>query len=221
MIIVKFSLGLRNVVGTPCLSITLCGAETWAYRKVEQKYLQVFEIWVWSRMEISWTDRVENEILHRAREERDILHTVNRMKAKCIGHILRRDSLLKRVTEGKKEVTRRRTRRRKHLVDDFKEMGVYWKLKEEAIDRTVWVTGAGRGYVGATRGSAGKVFAAIGSLHSISTASAWQCIEWRRHMHVYILLNHHFTDTCWWVAHDTTGVLPAYDPWRVEAFWIT
>jgi hypothetical protein len=48
---------------------------------------------------------------------------------------------LKRVIEGKIEgrieVTGRRGRRRKRLLDDFKEMREYWKLKEEALDRTL------------------------------------------------------------------------------------
>jgi hypothetical protein len=39
--------------------------------------------------------------------------------------------------EGMIEMTGRRGRRRKQLLDDFKEMGRYWKLKEEALDRTL------------------------------------------------------------------------------------
>jgi hypothetical protein len=47
--------------------------------------------------------------------------------------------------EGRKEVTGRRGRRSKHLLDDVKEMGEYWKLKAEALDGTLWRTGFGRG----------------------------------------------------------------------------
>ena len=35
-------------------------------------------------------------------------------------------------------MTGRHRRRRKQLLDDLKEMRVYWKLKEEALDRTLW-----------------------------------------------------------------------------------
>jgi hypothetical protein len=53
---------------------------------------------------ISWTDRVRNEeVLHRVKEERDIVHTVKRRKANWIGHILRTKCLLKHVIEGKLE----------------------------------------------------------------------------------------------------------------------
>jgi hypothetical protein len=54
------------------------------------------------------------------------------------------------VIEGKLEerieTTGRRGRRRKQLLDDLKEKKRYWKLKEEALDRTVWRTRFGRGY---------------------------------------------------------------------------
>ena len=37
----------------------------------------------------------------------------------------------------------RRRRRRKQLLDDLKGKRGYWKLKQEAVDRTVWRTGCG------------------------------------------------------------------------------
>ena len=36
------------------------------------------------------------------------------------------------------EVTRRRGRRRKKLLDDLREGRGYYHLKEEALNRTVW-----------------------------------------------------------------------------------
>jgi hypothetical protein len=44
------------------------------------------------------------------------------------------------------EMKERRGRRRKQLLDDLKEKRIYWKLKEEALDRTLWRTRFGRGY---------------------------------------------------------------------------
>jgi hypothetical protein len=90
---------------------------------------------------ISWTDRVRNEeVLHRVKEERNIVHTIKKRKANWIGHILRRNCLLKHVIEGKLEgrieMAKIRGRRRKQLLDDLKENRRYWKLKEEALDRT-------------------------------------------------------------------------------------
>jgi hypothetical protein len=84
------------------------------------------------------------------KEERNIVHTVKRRKANWIGHILRTNCLLKHVIEGKLagriEMTGRRVRRRKQLLGDLKEKKRYLKLKEEALDRTLWRTRFGRGY---------------------------------------------------------------------------
>jgi hypothetical protein len=99
---------------------------------------------------ISWADRVRNEVLHRVKEERNILHTIKRRKANWIGYILRRNCLIKNVIEGKLEgrieMTGRRGRRLQQLLDDLKEKRGYWKLKEEVLDRTLWLTCFGRSY---------------------------------------------------------------------------
>jgi hypothetical protein len=88
------------------------------------------------------TYRERNEkVLHKV-QERNILHTIKRRKANWIGHILRRNCLLKWVIEGKR-VMGRRKRRRKQLLDDLKERTGYWKLKQEALGRTVLRTGFG------------------------------------------------------------------------------
>jgi hypothetical protein len=58
------------------------------------------------------------EVLQVVKEERNILHTAERRKANCIGHILRRNCLLKHVIEGK---IKGRGRRRKQLPDHLKD----------------------------------------------------------------------------------------------------
>jgi hypothetical protein len=102
----KLDLNLRKrLVKCYIWSIALYGAEMWTLRKVDQKYLESSEMWCWRRMEkISWTDCVRNEeVLHRVKEERNILHTMKRRKANWIGHMLRGNYLLKHVIEGKLE----------------------------------------------------------------------------------------------------------------------
>ena len=89
-------------------------------------------------------------MLQRVKEERNILNTIKRRKTYWIGHILRSNCLLKQVIEGKIEgridVMLRRRRRRKQLRDILKETRGYCKLKEEALDRTLWRTRFGRSY---------------------------------------------------------------------------
>jgi hypothetical protein len=48
--------------------------------------------------------------------------------------------------KGDMEVTRRRGRRRKKLLDDPKDWRGYSHLKGEALDRTVWGNSFGRGF---------------------------------------------------------------------------
>ena len=43
-------------------------------------------------------------------------------------------------------MTGRRGRRRRKLLDDFKEKRGYSHLKEEALDRTMWRARFGRGF---------------------------------------------------------------------------
>jgi hypothetical protein len=82
----------------------LHGAETWTLGKVDQKYLGSFEMY-WRGMEkISWTDSVSNEdALRIFKEERNILHTIKRSKANCIGLILPRNCPQNHVIGGKIE----------------------------------------------------------------------------------------------------------------------
>jgi len=78
-----------------------------------------------------------------------ILYAIKRRKANCIGHILGRNCLLKHLIErkikGRIDVAGGRERRSKQLLDEPQETRGYWKLKEEALDRTVWRTGIGSG----------------------------------------------------------------------------
>jgi hypothetical protein len=72
-------------------------------------------------MEISWTDRVRyEEVLLTVKEQRNILHEISKRKANWIGHILRRNCVLKLVIEGGIEVTEKRRRRSKQILNEVK-----------------------------------------------------------------------------------------------------
>ena len=74
-------------------------------------------------------------------EQGNILHEIRKRKANWIGRILRRNCLLKQVIEGKingeLEVTRRRGKKRRKLLDDLKDKRGYCHLKEEVLNRTM------------------------------------------------------------------------------------
>jgi hypothetical protein len=73
-----------------------------------------------------------------------VLHVSTYFKVKYRGN------LLKHAIEGKLELriemTGRRGRRRKQLLNDLKVNKSYWKVKEEALDRALWRTHFGRDY---------------------------------------------------------------------------
>jgi hypothetical protein len=77
------------------------------------------------------------EVLLRVKGQRNILHEIIKQKANWIGHILCRNCLLRQVIEGNIkggiEVTGRRGRRSRKLLDDLKERIGYFDL-----DRTMW-----------------------------------------------------------------------------------
>jgi hypothetical protein len=77
-------------------------------------------------------------------------HEISKRMATKIVHILCRNCLLQHVIEGKIkggiEMTGRRGRRCRKLLDDLKERRGYSHLKEEALDRTMWRARFGRGF---------------------------------------------------------------------------
>ena len=99
---------------------------------------------VFNIMYRSGVNSTNNEsLLQSDKEERNILQEIKRGKTNWIGHIWCSNCLLTHpVTEGKMggriEVTGRRGRRRKQLMDYLKKKRGYWKLKEKALDRTLW-----------------------------------------------------------------------------------
>jgi hypothetical protein len=87
---------------------------------------------------------VLEKVLLGDQEQRNILHEISRQKANWIDHILRINCLLQQVTEekikGGIEVTGRRGRRRRKLLDDLKERRGYSHLKEKVlkVESSLW-----------------------------------------------------------------------------------
>jgi hypothetical protein len=149
----KMDLKLRKkLVKCYIWSVALYGTEIGTVWGVDQKQLESFKMWCWRKIEkIIWNDHVRNEeVLLRVKKQRNILPEISKRKANWIGHILRRNCLLRQVSEGKIkggiEVTGRRGRRRRNLLDDPKERRGFSYLKEEALDGTMWTARFGRSF---------------------------------------------------------------------------
>jgi hypothetical protein len=122
----------------------LYGAETWTLRAVDQKHLESFKCG-------AGEDHVRNEeVLHRVKEQRNILNEISKRKANWIGHILRRNCLLQQVSKGKMkggiEVKGRRGRRLRNLLDDLKGRRGFSHLKEKDLDLKMWRVRFGSGF---------------------------------------------------------------------------
>jgi hypothetical protein len=79
-----------------------------------------------------------------------LLHEISKWNYIWVGHILRRNCILRQVIEvkikGEIQVTGRGGRRRRKLLDDPKESREYSHLKEEALLRTTWRVRFGKGF---------------------------------------------------------------------------
>jgi len=101
-------------------SVILYGAETWTMTQANRERLEAFEMWVWGRMlKVSWVDNVSNaDVLQKVEENQSILGTVQHRKFRWIGHILRHDSLLRDIIEGRMKGKATRGRKRLQMLSD-------------------------------------------------------------------------------------------------------
>jgi len=95
-------------------------------------------------MKIPWTKHATNEqILGMVDESRSLLETLRKRQNNWIGHVLRHDSLLQKIIEGrfqgKKTPGRPRTMLLDALMQEDEESVIdYAKIKEKAHDRETW-----------------------------------------------------------------------------------
>jgi hypothetical protein len=110
------------------------------------------------------------------KKQRNVIHEISKRKANWIGHILRRNCLLRHVIEGKVkggiQVTGRWGRRHRKLVDDLKERRGSSHRKEEALHRTILRARFGRGF--------GPVVAQTAKWMNEWLSSVWVCEYWKR-----------------------------------------
>uniref|UniRef100_A0A8D8XEA4 Craniofacial development protein 2 n=1 Tax=Cacopsylla melanoneura TaxID=428564 RepID=A0A8D8XEA4_9HEMI len=133
----------KRLIKTYVWSVALYGSETWTIAKAEQNRLMAFEMWCWRKMQkISWIEHMTNEeVLRRAGEQRSFMKSLKKRRAKLIGHILRHNSLLARVIEGKIEGSNTQGRPPLgYLEQIMKDVNVptYRELKRKAGNREEW-----------------------------------------------------------------------------------
>ncbi|KAF0724219.1 LINE-1 reverse transcriptase [Aphis craccivora] len=100
-------------------------------------------MWCYRKMlKIPWTEKVTNkEILDKIKEQRQIWKSIQSRRGKMIGHILRHQSLLKKIIEGDVEGHISRGRPRTEYMTQIMQdtnKGSYKELKELCYDREAW-----------------------------------------------------------------------------------
>jgi hypothetical protein len=130
----------KRMIKTLVWSVVLYGSETWTMRKEDVKRLEAFEMWIWRRMErLSWKEHKTNEeILQTVGEGRTLIKTIRERQRKWIGHMMRGDSLLRNIIEGRMEGEKTRGRPRIMLLDWMMEKNGYRKMKDIAQNREEW-----------------------------------------------------------------------------------
>ncbi|VVC41133.1 Reverse transcriptase domain [Cinara cedri] len=133
----------KNLIKTYVWSVVLYGSETWTIAKAEENRLLAFEAWCWRRMQgISWREHMTNdEVFAKAKERRCFMKSLKKRRTKLIGHILRYNSLLKRIMEGmivgKNVVGRPLLNYLQQIMRDVDVPG-YKHMKRKAENREEW-----------------------------------------------------------------------------------
>jgi len=108
---------------------------TWTFNVMES-----FEMWIWKRLlKISWTEHRSNEqVLDMVDENRSLMNTIRQRQKNWLGHVLRSESLLRTVLEGRMKRTWTRGRQSDMMIDWMKSNDVEWtgKEKELMIEKT-------------------------------------------------------------------------------------
>ena len=91
------------MIKTLMWSVLLYVSESWTLKEEDIRRLDSVDMWFWRRMEnVSWTKKVTNEeVLRRIGEKRTLISTIYNQQKKWICHVLRHQSLLRDVIEGR------------------------------------------------------------------------------------------------------------------------
>jgi len=111
-------------------------------KKAGRERLKAFEMWIWRRIERvrvfkGQSKKCNEEVFNAVGDKISLVQTVIKRKKNWIGHVMRRDGLMKDVMEGgiggKRGKGRPRIRMFNELIDES-----YPQMKRKALDREAW-----------------------------------------------------------------------------------
>ena len=129
----------KRLVKSFVWSVTLYSAVTWTLRRNEQKRLEVFEMWIWRRMErIKWTDNKKCSCARKNGRRKNNAGTEKEEEKKLAGQLAKRELPLKDVLEGMVNGKKVHDRRRYQMIDNIMINGLYEDMKRKAEKRVEW-----------------------------------------------------------------------------------
>ena len=132
-------------------SVALYGSESWTLSTLDKKRIEAFEMWTWRKiMKISWRERKSNtEVLNLIKEPRQIIRMMEIRKTKFFGHIMRHNTLITNIMEGKINGKRGRGRPRETNLGNLKKLlslASYEDMKRLADNREDWLKQQGQAF---------------------------------------------------------------------------
>ena len=109
--------------------VVMYTCESWTIKKAECRRIDAFELWCWRRLlRVPWTARRSNQsILKETSPQYSLEGLMLKLKLQYIGHLIRRDDLLKKTLMlGRIQGRRRRGQQRMRLdgITDSMDMSL-------------------------------------------------------------------------------------------------
>ena len=137
------SLGLKvRFLRATAFPIAIYGCESWAMTSCDKKRVDAFEMWCYRRLlRVSWTESKTNKwVLEKIGSVLILRKSMSERKMRFFGHIVRKNGMEKRLTQGNMKGKRRMGRPATTWFKDLKE---WTKLdiagaSQMATDRERW-----------------------------------------------------------------------------------